>query len=265
MKNLIQQLVIVFLSKIADLLNIIAIMLRKKSVNISENLTSKNKTELKTVFIETTANKNVIVFNLDHTLKGKLFFQVLWNNLKKWDLWNQADKKIVTVEMLTTLDMDKKRDAFSLHRCAYIKKDTSFEEYYNQVSKSSRVFWEKYNVEGYYYVLVTVRIEREVSSLENLKNRISSNLNSVRSYSTFVNRKMNEGITKFIKPITKSTMCRDVICSLDIETIELNDVQIPIYITFSYRKKNKIYTISNITDIKLLMENQKKSNWIVVK
>jgi len=63
-----------------------------------------------------------------------------------------------------------------------------------------------------------------------------------------------------IKPLkTPQSVYKISIATIDIETIQFNNIQIPISISFSYNINDKIFTIFKLIDYNLLLKDSDKA------
>jgi len=96
-----------------------------------------------------------------------------------------------------------------------------------------------------------------------MKRKNSSTSNSIyqlrRSFNASSLISANKDL-HLIKPLkTSKNINKKLIATIDLETIELKNTQIPISISFSYFLNNQLITIFELIDYNLLLENPEEA------
>lgn len=197
-------------------------------------------------------------------LEGKELFLAIYNSLKdSHEYLNFGLEKIIIVSAL--LENSKE---YNLHSNVLVDNLTTFEDYYLYISKELDNY---FNLEYGYNNQTIIRFIVKVWNVDNDKNlkikqthntlkwskrhinkAISNNL---RSYSTLVDRKWSKGL---ISPLSLYNKNGDLklespkpFFTMDIETINFNNIQVPIAISSSGYNSSKIFLI----DHTLLQQN----------
>jgi len=201
-----------------------------------------------------------ITMNNDNLLDGRELFEAIYNTIMSNDEFiNFGFQKII---ILTCMLDDYKE--YNLHSNVLINNDTTFTEYYNEISNDLSGY---HNLEYGYHNLNIVRYTVKVwdcSNLNNLNIKITHNtitmeplknqiiqpmpntINQRRSYSTKVNYKKTwfkgiiSPISLFNKLGKKHLESPAPIFTMDIETMNIKDIQIPIAISSCGMVNNKI-------------------------
>ena len=158
----------------------------------------------------------------------------VWNTLSTVDEWNKFDTKIM---MIAFVNPETNQKIYIQKNIAITKDMTAF-DYSQSVKKILAAYWDVgsfENKEDYTYIVVEFSPVLQNNRAKTVYTKLR-NLNSIgkRQYSTSTINK-SDG-RWYIKPLKNSNISRTkVICSLDVETMKLNDdVQIPVAISFAY-------------------------------
>jgi hypothetical protein len=171
------------------------------------------------------------------------------------DLYKQVGKKIV----ITSIFSDEKE--YFIHKNIVINNETSINQYLEKIQSSIKKLYES----GYEFsTFPIIRIKLFILD-NNRKNGIENTSVSPfhiqrRSFhNSSINLKTN--ILDSINPLKQPSIFKEFksksICAMDIETIDLNNQQYPIAISFSYYDiNNKLQTIFKIINYKLLLSDK---------
>jgi DNA polymerase type B, organellar and viral len=165
--------------------------------------------------------------------------------------------------MIVSISSDDK--TFNIHKNIIVDENTTIYNYLDKIEKSIQAFYDS----GYpitTFSILQVRLwDYNPKSTIGGKKASNSIHQSRRSFHTSCVNLTNKDLN-FIKPLkTAKNINRSMIAAVDLETIELNNNQIPISISFSYILKGKLFTIFEIIDPNLLLINQDdalKSLWL---
>lgn len=212
-----------------------------------------------------------IIFKNNDDIRGLEFIKILWNTLSTLKEWNSVNKKVMMVAFYNPIT----ERYFYIHRNIPITSETTALDYYKAVINQLRAFLDaESSDESENYTIIKV----EFWSYDDIRKINKKSISNKRFYSTDQMDDWNkkcEDLMKmplppkneikkrdpwFIYPLKRGgELVKAVICTLDIETIEWNNVQIPICITFAYNKLQGIKTVIVMIDHKLLLVDENKA------
>ena len=196
------------------------------------------------------SKSNILTFENNKLLDHKHLFKALFAALELEPEFKKEGQKIMIVSI------SKEDKTFFIHKNIIIDENTTINIYLDKIKNSIQSFYES----G--YPLTTFNIlEVKLWDLNNKttgKRGITSNSihQSRRSFHTSCINLANKDLN-LIKPLKiPKNINKLLIATIDLETIEINNVQIPISISFSYLLHGRINTIFQLIDYKLLLMNQ---------
>jgi hypothetical protein len=214
-----------------------------------------NNDEIKALnLINITYDENLKFYNLDfensQLYTKDMLMRALWKGFIDTELYKKEGLKSV----ITTIFSEEKE--YFIHKNIIINNETSIDQYLSKIESSIKKLYDS----GYEFSTFPI-IRIKLFILENKKIGIKkSNLSPIyiqrRSFynSSLINKNVNLNSIKPLKspPIFKELKGK-LICAMDIETINLNNNQIPIAITFSYYDiNNNLQTIFKLIDYNLI-------------
>lgn len=163
------------------------------------------------------------------------------------------------------VSISKEDKTFNIHKNIIIDENTTIYEYLEKIKNSIQAFYESgYPITTFNILQVKLwdydpqaKIKGKKTNNTIYQSRRSFHTNSLISTSKDLN---------FIKPLkTPKIVNKTLLATIDLETIELNNNQIPISISFSYLLDGKILTIFELIDYSLLLkdpENAVRLIWL---
>jgi DNA polymerase type B, organellar and viral len=203
---------------------------------ISKKCDSKNKS-------------TIFTFENNRLLDHKNLFLALFVSLSSQDEFSKQGKKIMIVSISTE---DK---TFYIHKNIIIDENTTIYDYLEKIKNNIQTFYESGYPISTFNILEIKLWNYEINTLKKGSNKISTN-NSIHKFrrsihtSCINNKNTNLNLIKPLK--TPQSISKLSIGAIDIETIEFNNNQLPISISFSYNKNNQIFTIFKLIDYDLL-------------
>jgi len=140
-----------------------------------------------------------------------------------------------------------------IHRNIHLTEDTTLQEYLDITDKYVKKFYDSgYAVSEYEKIVVKMWI---LNSGHKISNGNTNNFGRRGYHTTCVNSNELDSNYKMCPLNEKETLKGNRICTMDIETIDINGNQTPIAISFAYTLRAKIKTIFNLIDPQLLIKN----------
>lgn len=179
-----------------------------------------------------------------------MLMRALWKGFIDTELYKKEGFKSV----ITTIFSEEKE--YFIHKNIIINNETSIDQYLSKIESSIKKLYDS----GYEFSTFPI-IRIKLFILENKKIGIKkSNISPIyiqrRSFynSSLINKNVN---LNSIKPLKTPSIFKELkgklICAMDIETMDLNNNQIPIAITFSYYDiNNTLQTIFKLIDYNLI-------------
>lgn len=198
-------------------------------------------------------NKNTLfTFENNRLLDHKNLFVALFTSLSLQEEYSKSGKKIMIVSISTE---DK---TFYIHQNIIIDEYTTVFNYLEKIHNNIQIFYESGYPISTFNILQIKLWDYELKKKG--ENKISTN-NSIHKFgkgfhtSCIINKNTN-----LIKPLkTTPNIQKMSIGTIDIETIEYNNNQLPISISFSYLVNDKIFTIFKIINYDLLLKDSDKA------
>jgi hypothetical protein len=220
------------------------------------------------------------LYNENLLFADKKFFISLFNTLKKEPTYLNfgSNKVIFPIGIIDHVQ-------FSIHRNVLISNNTTSDKYYNTIEKEVKEFYistESYPIESVFFIKVRVwnmdlisnsniKISRTTIPLNDrvgnkYNNTITKSINKPSNFKSFSTlHPVNLGKRFYhISPLKKKNKIPDTISTLDIETVEYNNIQIPIAITLAYDfNKTKLFLINHklISDIQINLDKAVSLLW----
>lgn len=202
-------------------------------------------------------NKNTLfTFENNKLLDHKNLFVALFVSLTLQEEFSKAGKKILIVSI------SKEDKTFYIHKNIIIDENTSVYNYLEKIHNNIQIFYETGYPISTFNILQIKLWDYEFNSIKKGKNKISTN-NSIHKFgrgfhSTCINNKNTN--LNMIKPLKTPQIIHKIsIGTIDIETIEFNNNQLPISISFSYNVNYKIFTIFKLINFDLLLKDSDKA------
>ena len=176
-------------------------------------------------------------------------FAALFAGLSSQDEFKKTGKKIIIVAI------SKDDKTFHIHKNIIIDETTTVNNYLEKIKNSIQSFYES----GYpitTFNLLQVKLW-EYNPQATIKGKKASNTvhQFRRSFHTSSLINLNKSLN-LIKPLKiPKNINKTLIATIDLETIELNNNQIPISISFSYILNEELITIFELIDYDLLLNN----------
>ena len=199
-------------------------------------------------------SKNTLfTFENNRLLDHKNLFVALFISLTLQEEFSKQGKKIMIVSI------SKEDKTFYIHKNIIIDENTTVYNYLDKIHNNIQIFYESGYPIWSFNILQIKLWDYEFNSIKNKISTKNSNHKSRRSFhSSCVNNK-NRNLN-VIKPLkTPQTVNKIKIGAIDIETIEFNNIQLPISISFSYNINDKIFTIFKLIDYNLLLKDSDKA------
>lgn len=146
---------------------------------------------------------------------------------------------------------------FNIHKNIIIDENTTIENYLDKIKNSIQAFYQSgYPLSTFLILEVKLWDYQPQTPIRGKKGESSNTIHkSRRSFHTSSLIAKNNNIN-FIKPLKiPKNINKTLIATIDLETIELNNNQIPISISFSYVLNGKIFTVFELIDYNLLLNN----------
>lgn len=200
----------------------------------------------------------ILTFENNFLLDHKNLFAALFAGLILQSEFKKIGKKIMIVSIFSE---DK---TFFIHKNIIIDENTTIFNYLDKIKHSIQTFYESgYPLTAFQVLQVKLwNYERKI----NLKGKKITPQNTIHQFKrNFHNNSVKINQTELIKPLkTSKNVNKTSIATIDLETIQLNNKQIPISISFSYILKDEIITLFELIDHNLILENSDtavKSLW----
>jgi DNA polymerase type B, organellar and viral len=198
-------------------------------------------------------NKNTLLtFENNRLLDHKNLFAALFAALILQPEFLKVGKKIMIVSI------SKEDKTFFIHKNIIIDENTTINNYLDKIKNSIQVFYESgYPISSFNILQVKLWDFESSISVKGTKTKKNSIHKFRRSFYTSCLLNKN---TNLINPLkTPKNLNKIPIATIDLETIELNNNQIPISISFSYILNNELFTIFELIDSDLLLINPNKA------
>jgi hypothetical protein len=262
--NFFKDLLSNFISLIVKFLNRVNKNLQQEKV-ISENPTTNETFKVISVKHNKHFNYYDVTMINKNDVKNFKFINIVWNTLNTLDVWKKYKVKVIMVAFLNP----ETEQVFYIHKNVAITHNTTVYEYFNSIKNMLWTFWESGSIKNnndYKYTIVKIFPEPKFKN-KSVKTVKISNIGK-RSYSTAAS--IGKVISYLeepkynpwqIKPVKRNVIdYSSILCTLDVETIKLQDnIQIPILITFSYMKDNKVNCFIIKIDPNLLLIDKDKA------
>jgi hypothetical protein len=245
--NYLLRLLLTWSNKLLDLFN--------NSIN---SITSEYQTvkplELLEKQFDDVSKFTLFIFHNNKLLDHMYLLAALFSGLMMQDEFKKIGKKVLVV---TVISDDK---TYMIHRNIIIDENTTIEIYLEKIKNSIQAFYDS----GYpltTFNLLQVKLWDWKPRGSQGKKDISSNPIHIprRSFHFSCLNSINKDLN-LIKPLKiPNNINKILIATIDLETIELNNNQIPISISFSYIFKGEIITIFELIDYNLLLDNPEKA------
>jgi DNA polymerase type B, organellar and viral len=194
----------------------------------------------------------LLTFSNNKLLDHKNLFVALFAGLALQDEFKKEGKKIMIVSI------SKEDRTFNIHKNIIIDENTTVNNYLEKILSSIQAFYESGYPITTFEILQVKLWDYQPQSLVRGKKGTTSNTvyQSRRSFhsSCLINKNTNLNLIKPLK-IPKN-INKLLIATIDLETIELNNNQVPISISFSYYLNEELLTIFELIDYKLLLLDQ---------
>jgi len=176
-----------------------------------------------------------------------LLFAALFAGLSSQDEFKKIGKKIIIVAI------SKDDKTFHIHKNIIIDETTTVNNYLDKIKNSIQSFYESgYPITTFNLLQVKLWEYNPQATIKGKKagNTIHKFRRSFHS-SCIIPSKIN-----LIKPLKiPKNINKTFIATIDLETIEINNNQVPISISFSYYFKGELITIFELVDYNLLLNN----------
>ena len=198
----------------------------------------------------------IFTFENNYLLDHKNLFSALFTGLSLQPEFLKEGKKIMIVSI------SKEDKTFYIHKNIIIDENTSVYNYLEKIKHSIQTFYESgYPISTFNILQVKLWNYQSNSLIKGKKDSIHKFRRSFHT-SSIINGNRD---TNLIKPLkTPQNINKMMIATIDLETIELNNNQLPISISFSYILNEKLITIFELIDHNLLLKNHDeavKSLW----
>jgi hypothetical protein len=175
------------------------------------------------------------------------------------DLYKKDGKKIV----ITTIFSDNKE--YFIHKNIVINNETTINQYLQKIQSSIKRLYDS-GYEFSTFPIIRIKLFILDNNNYNRKNGVKiTNISPVyiqrrNFHNSFINLNSNLKVLDSIKPLKQPSLFKEfkkkLICTMDIETIDLNNQQYPIAISFSYyNENNELINIFKLINYKLLLSN----------
>lgn len=193
----------------------------------------------------------LFTFENNRLLDHKNLFIALFISLALQEEFSKPGKKIMIVSISTE---DK---TFFIHKNIIIDENTTVYNYLEKIQNNIQMFYESGYPISTFNILQIKLWDYDPQSIKKEMRTNNSIHKFSRAYHTSCVNKKNINLIKPLKiPHTIQPM---KIGTIDIETIEFNNNQLPISISFSHNINNKIFTIFKLIDSDLLLIDSNKA------
>lgn len=192
-------------------------------------------------------------FENNKLLDHKYLFAALFASLISHDEFEKIGKKILIVSI------SKEEQTFHIHKNIIIDENTSISNYLDKIENHIQAFYES----G--YPITTFNVLHVKLWDYNFQSRIKgqNTNNSIHKFGrSFHNSSLisNNKDLNLISPLkTPKVINKISIAAIDLETVKVNNDQLPVSISFSYIFKGEIKTIFELIDLNQLLENPDKA------
>jgi len=197
----------------------------------------------------------IFTFENNFLLDHRNLFSALFAGLILQSEFKKIGKKIMIVSIISE---DK---TFFIHKNIIIDENTTIFNYLDKIKHYIQTFYES----GYpltAFQILEIKLWNYETKI-NLKGKNNTLGNSIHKFKrSFHHSCVNNKNTNLntIKPLkTPQSVYKISIATIDIETIQFNNIQIPISISFSYNINDKIFTIFKLIDYNLLLKDSDKA------
>jgi DNA polymerase type B, organellar and viral len=197
----------------------------------------------------------VLTFENNKLLDHKYLFAALYLGLILEDEFKKVGKKIMIVSI------SKEDKTFFIHKNIIIDENLTMQGYLDKIKNSIQAFYESgYPLTTFPVLQVKLWDYQPQIPIRGKKGTSSNTIHqSRRSFYTSSLNLANKDLN-LIKPLkTAKNINKLLIATIDLETIELNGIQTPISISFSYFLNGELITIFELIDYKLLLENSEQA------
>jgi len=196
---------------------------------------------------------NLLTFENNKLLDHKYLFAALFSALILEEEFKKEGKKIMIVSITNE---DK---TFYIHKNIIIDENTTINNYLDKIKNSIQAFYEA----GYPVTIFNILQVKlwDYNPKSTIKGKKANNkiYQSRRSFYTSSLNLANKDLN-LIKPLKiPKNINKLLIATIDLETIELNGIQTPISISFSYFFNEELITIFELIDYKLLLGNPEQA------
>jgi hypothetical protein len=190
---------------------------------------------------------NLLTFENNKLLDHRNLFIALFAALCLEEEFTKEGKKI----MIVSISKDDK--TFYIHKnIIIIDENTTMQEYLNKIEHNIHAFYESgYPITA--FNILEVKLWDYKPNVKSGGKKAIKNNTIHKSGRSFHSSCLNLTNLNQINPLkTPKTINKALIATIDLETIEINNNQIPISISFSYLKDGEIVTIFELIDYELL-------------
>jgi hypothetical protein len=211
----------------------------------------KNIEGLKLIDTEFDEQSHCTLFTFENNklLDHKNLLVALFIGLRAQEAFSKSGKKI----MIVSISSEDK--SFYIHKNIIIDENTTIFNYLEKIKNNIQTFYESgYPI--YIFNILQVRIldydtPKLINRNQNYKNPFHKFKRSF--YSSCIIKQDNKNLIKPLK--TPKTLNKELIATIDVETIDLNNNQFPISLSFSYYLNNQLITIFELIDYNLFLTN----------
>ena len=215
-----------FLIKMLTLITKMLTLITKALIKLTSFLSEKflSATILKKISIvyDSSLDCHIVKLENDFNLSGKELLKSIWKTLKDIPEWKNIPKKII----LIGLHNSEENRTYFIHKNVLIEEDTTFDNYYDLVENVLENLEEIDQTTNYDQIQINIwQVKVRTTTNKNLGKRMYHTSSPVASKIS----------CKAISPLKISSKIKlGIICSLDVETISINKIQIPVAISFAY-------------------------------
>ena len=228
----------------------------KKISNLKFNLGDIALLNIRSISFDKRLNCHVFEFENNKLLDHYKLILAIFKTLKSIPEFNDnKDKVIIASVHFPTKIGDKK---YFIHRNVGLNGDTTIEEYLNKIDSQLNKFYES-GYEVHTFTHITIKMW-EIGSDQKLTPKIKKQSNPIhiqkRGIHTDIIKSKKTKDKNIIAPLkTPKTIHPKNIYTMDIETMNINNIQTPIAISFAYKSDQNIKTIFKLIDINKLKVN----------
>jgi DNA polymerase family B len=197
----------------------------------------------------------ILTFENNKLLDHKNLFSALFTGLIHQSEFKKIGKKIMIVSILS------ENKTFFIHKNIIIDENTTIFNYLDKIKHYIQTFYESgYPLTGFQILQIKLWNYDPKTILKGKKNNQANLLHQFKRsfhYSCVNNKDTNLNTIKPLK--IPQSVHKMSITTIDIETIEFNNIQIPVAISFAYNINEKIFTIFKLIDYNLLLKDSDKA------